>query len=150
MSGFWLSIGIALLVFFFYNLVQFFLIWSRADLLVAILEHIATEYSTKWFTLEKLIEQKFKRQDCENIVIRMLVVKILDSRDYESKEPNDFQETVIKIEGYSVFLDSSKLRPYLDLSEFRYVGPPPPRKRRKNRKLDWSTLIPQGAKPAYS
>lgn len=150
MPNFWIAVFTILLLFLALNLVALVLVLWRIKRLTTLLEYIATEYSTKWFTLETLTEQKFKRHDCEDVVTRMLLVKILNSRDYETKEPNDFQDTVITALGNNVFLDSSKLKPFLDLSEFRYIGPPPPRKRRRSRKLDWNTWLPQGLKPAYS
>ena len=151
MLSFWVyTIAAFGTLLFIFNMLWILLAWRQVNRLKVIMEYIATEYATKWFTIEQLTEQKFKRRDCENIVIRMLIFKILDSRECESKESNDFQEVVLTIVGNNVFLDSSKLKPFLDLSEFRYVGPPPPRRKRKSQKLNWDTLLPQGLKPAYS
>ena len=133
-----------------FNIISLILALRGVNRYFALTEYIATEYSIKWFTLEMLIEKKFKRQDCEYVVINLLYAKVLDSRISDSKEPNDFQEVLLAVAGNQVFLDSSKLKPFLDLSEFRYVGPPPPRRKRKSQKLNWDTLLPQGLKPAYS
>ncbi len=150
MLSFWIIVFIISAAFVVYGSVGLILTLLRYNKLLTIAEHIATEYATKWFTLESLLEHKFKRYDCEYIVVRMLAVKVLASRNCDSKEPNDFQEVVLTASGNTFFLDQSKLKPFLEQSEFRYVGPPPPRRKRKSRKLNWDTLLPQGLRPAYS
>jgi hypothetical protein len=151
MFTFWfnaiVAFGTLLLVF---NLVYILLFFRQISRLNAIREHISTEYSIKWFTLEQLTLKNFKLQECESVVIRMLIMRKLDSRDFKTNEPNDFQETVVTILGKDVFLDAYKLKFFLDRSEFRYIGAPPPRKKRRNRKLDWGTLLPQEVKPAFT
>lgn len=150
MDDFWKYLALAAVSVCFGFAVYHFKTFRRKLRLAEIYGHIVDEYSSKWFTLNMLTEQKFDARDCRYIVQIMLVARELRSRDTKSKEPNDYTEAAVAKNDEFMFIDVELLKLFLENSEFMYVGPPIPKRKRKKRELNWDDWLPQGLKPAFA